>query len=263
MVRALFVLALLAAGFGCGSEPEQAAPEKPGRYARPDFEKLWREMERLPGDDGPSGKGNPVEDMVSGAPEGSAYRALWAAVAKAEEAGLYELYGVERSWPPELGGYDAMFFVRTAGGVSCFHAMGTLHESRADTNTVPSLPVSAERFEKLRTRIGIELPFPLPSAIDSVVYDGVWVLVHAYRDGRSHSALWYSPYGGWLPLREDVARNVNRYPIVAFTGALSAATPSGLYPRYQLPLEGEVPENEKWQYDDAEVYKRLPGHEPR
>ena len=113
----------------------------------------------------------------------------------------------------------------------------------------------------MRRRIGIELPFPLASSMMSQIDDGAWTLLHIYRQGESHSALWYAPYPA-SSLREVVARSVNRYPILAVLGALSAAAPSRLYPRNESPIDESIPDDELWEFDAAEVYGRLPGYGP-
>ena len=252
------MLALLAA---CGSESTVPA-EQPGRYTRPDFAKLWREMEMPPGDFEERGEGNPMERAAS-AEEAyrAAYRALWRSVESAEEQGLLELYGMESATNGDPG-YRALFFVRTAKGVSCLYAHGDLHKSRADKETIPALPVPEAAFERLRRRVGIEIPFPLASSMTSQIDDGAWALLHVYRDGKLHSALWYAPYDDPSALREGAARSVNLHPIVAVIGALSAAAPPRLYPRDEVPMDREISDEEWWEYDAAEVYGRLPGYGP-
>ncbi|MFQ5844652.1 MAG: hypothetical protein ACE5JG_06635 [Planctomycetota bacterium] len=255
MARAFPVLLLVVAA-GCGSDPDPVAVEQPGRYARPDFAKLWREMEVPSGDDW-RGAGNPIQKI---APPG-AYQALWKSVERAEEAGLFELYGFESANTNE-GDYEALLFVRTAEGVTCLSANGDFHDSRPDRNTVPAHAVSAEAYARLRTRVAVEVPFPIVSSMTSRVEDGSWYLFHVYREGKSHAALWYEPWEEAERTREGLADFGKRQPVLAMRGALWAAAPPELFPRDDPGPEGDIPDDELWQFDRLEVYGRAPGYRP-
>ena len=243
--------------------PVSEAPEETsGRYQRPDFAALWRTMEFHPEErpEDYADAGNVIEKLASSPKEfRAAYRAVWAGVAKAEEKGLLELYGIERADTGE-GSYGATFFIRTREGVSCLYANGDLHKVRSDKATVPTHPVSIEAFDLLRRRVAIEIPFRVASSMRSPVDDGSWVLLHVYRKGESHAALWYAPIENPDFTREGELEYATRHPILAVQSALWAAAPHQLFPRKEPPPD-DFPEEDLWQFDDREVYSRTPGYE--
>ena len=256
----LFFLTLAACGPGVEPEPREPAM-KPGRHTHPDFPKLWREMELVPGGIDERGEGNPIEQLASDGSV-SAYRALWAAVGKAEEAGLYALYGFERANTNEPS-YEALFCVRTSGGeYTCLYANGDLHDERPDQTTVPARRVPLPSFGLLERLAAFHVPFEHPASMTSRMEDGSWYLFHVFVRGESHSALWYEPLEEVARTREDIADYAKRRPVLALRSALWAAAPPELFPRDESP-DGDIPDDEFWQYDAAEVYRRTPGYTPR
>ena len=265
MVRALVVLALLAAAVGCGSEPEQAAAEQPGRYTRPDFAKLWQQMEMPPSWDEYRGKGNPVRQLTEMG-EAEVYEALWKSVARAEEVGLLELYGMESN--ATEGGYQALFFVRTSGGeVTCFYANGDWHNERPDKTTVPARQAWLASFRGLARSAALHVPFEHPASMTAMLRtdDGAWYLFHVFRNGESHAALWHAPWEEPERTREGIVDFAKRRPVLALQDALWAAAPPEMFPRERVEWDDalKVPEKEAWQFDELDVYGRAPGYAPR
>ena len=263
MVRALVVVALFAAPVGCGAEPEQAAAEQPGRYTRPDFAKLWQQMEKPPGDTA-RGEGNPVQQIAE-IGEAEVYRALWKSVERAEKAGLFELYGMERIGTNE-GGYEALFFVRTGSlDRTCFYANGDLHNERPDKTTIPARRAPASSFRLLQQWAAAHVPFAHPSSMTSQTEGGGWYLFHVYRDGKSHSALWYAPWEEPELTREGIVDFAKRRPVLALQDVLWAAAPPAMFPRESVEWDDalKVPKEKAWEFDELDVYGRAPGYAPR
>ena len=162
--------------------------------------------------------------------------ALWAAVAKAEEDGMTELYGVELFGISEPY-YQAVFILRTNSGCSCLFADQGLHRFRDNTGTVPSYPVSLSVLARLRKRVDAELPLEKLTTLKGPAMQGEVMLVHILRKDVSTSALWHAPPGDWdleeralLEFRED-------FPIDTIYRALWAAAPAVFFGREDRPLD--------------------------
>ncbi len=99
--------------------------------------------------------------------------------------------------------------------------------------------------------------------------DGGWYLFHVFRNGESHAALWHEPWEEPERTREGIIDFAKRRPVLALQDALWAAVPPEMFPRervegddgFKVPLE--VPDDERWQFCDIEVYGRAPGYAPR
>jgi hypothetical protein len=249
------ILILLAALVAACAPTSTEAPEKPGRYVRPDVPKLLAEaVRREPTEDGPEDFANWGKLWM----ERPVYRAVWSAIEKAEERGLHELYGVEMFLAGESTDYEALFFLRTAEGTTCLYGRHDLHAARPDPATVPCRPVPAGVLEKLRARVAVEVPFPIRSDRTSQVLDGADFLIHVFRDGESHAALWYEPRFEPHAGRELVAEGARAHPVVAVLGALWAAAPPEHF-HYDWDLT-ELPDDRLWESDAQEVYGRAPGY---
>jgi len=220
----LIILAVLAAACGGASDqPEGDANPVTGSYSWPDYASLLQEAKI---DDFDFADGEPLA-FVKALP---ACRAVWAAVDKAGANGLLELYGFEWFGGGDLG-YQAIFILRTGKGAKCIYAYDELHEARTDPLTVPSHPVDLAALEKLRRRVGAEVPFPIPASSQEQVLDGSiicggsYVALHVYQDGQPHTALWFQPHDWTDAKRLAVAEKARAHPVQAVLGAIWAAAP--------------------------------------
>jgi len=161
----------------------------------------------------------------------TAYQALWDTVRLAEEAGLRELYGMETFVRADVDYQGQLYVLLEDGRAFWLFADGDLHENgREDTSTVPAWPVGSEAFAKLRQRVAVELPLAGPANLTREVFDGGFYLLHAYKDGQSHSALWYEPTD-FRDFDRDLRReSVEAFPAVSMIGALWAAIPLDALP---------------------------------
>lgn len=254
MKMTLPVLLLLAA-VSCGQAAEPTG-DAPGKYARPDIAKLLAEAKRLePAEERPEDYSGWLE-FWSNEP---VYRAVWSSIERAEERGLHEMYGVEEFVAGEGTDYEALFFLRTGRKITCLYGRMDLHPERPDQGTVPAAAVKPEVLALLRRRVKPEVPFVLLSSEMSQTLDGAYVLVHVFRKGKSHAALWYSPEPEHERTRESIEEHAEARPVLAIRGALWAAAPPDLFPRDRFVVD--LPDERLWEGFDQEVYNRAPGYE--
>ncbi len=260
-MKAWLFIILVAFTVACGGAsdgPEEAPEPVPGSYAWPDYASLLAAAKI---DDFDLADGEPLAH-VKAMP---ACQAVWAAVDKAGSNGLLELYGFE--WfGGGAGGYQAIFIMHTGKGAKCIYAYDEVHEFRTDPLTVPSHPVDLAALDKLRRRVGAEVPFPIPASSQEQVVDGSiicggsYVALHVYQDGQPYTALWFQPRDHAETNRWSVAENARAYPVRAVLGAIWAAAPPGLFP-FAHDEYDDLPGDRKWEADDAEFYKRMPAYE--
>ena len=244
-MRSLVIFVVAGTLLACDSDPG-APGAAPARYTRPDIIELLSEVDTT-ADTGLDV--DSVRGMATSLWTQPAAQALWAGVKRAEERDLTELYGVEIFGIGEPG-YDAVFFVRTAAGRAyCLLANDESQASRVEVDSVPAMPLETKAFEQLRRRVAVELP--LPKKVDLFVdaYDGGLYILHLYRDGESHHAIWYEPQASWDRYRGMAENYVNCYPVASIVNALFAAVPAERLP---------TPRDRGW-------YDRTPGFpgEPR
>jgi hypothetical protein len=211
------------AGIGCaGASPEREAA---GRYARPDLDRL------LSGTD-PCGAGSAgaASDAIRETQDRAAVRAVWAAVAAAESAGLVELYGQETFGLGEAS-YRALFFVRTSDGrCRALFADADFHDAfRAGVDTVPCLPVPPATMELLRARIAPEIP-PQTRPFEQGISDEMVTLLHLFVNGRSYAAALPTSTSRVSTDREDLERFQSDYGSHSIVDALWAAAPLAFFP---------------------------------
>lgn len=255
MRRALLITILVALSWSGCAPTSSDTDGSAGLYERPDIPRLLAEARRLePTDETPEDHARWIDLWA----EFSAYGAVWEAVARAEKLGLRELYGVEMFRSGDFD-YEALFFLRTTGDTSCIYAKGTLHEKRPDPGTVPALDVTAAVLDKLRARVGAELPFRVTADLTSQVMDGATFVVHVFRDRGSHAALWYEPQTFFERTREGVREHADARPVLTVIGALWAAAPQELFPVDWY--RDDLPEDRLWESDPQEVYDRAPGYD--
>jgi hypothetical protein len=224
-MRRLAVLVISVLG-ACTQSPEPTAPLSP--YRRPVIEEVLKRADFA--DD--LGVGQEFDRDAGHTQRGrTAYQALWDTVKQAEEAGLRELYGMETFVRPDVSYRGQLYVLLEDGRAFWLFADGDFHEhGREDTSTVPAWPVGSDAFAKLRQRIAVELPLTGPAKLTTRVFDGGFYLLHAYKDGQSHSALWLDP-ADYKEFDRDLHREfVEAFPALSVIGALWAAIPLDALP---------------------------------
>ena len=221
-----FAVLLLSVLGACTQSPEPPPPLSP--YRRPAIEDLLKNAVVA------EGKGvdrDFVRDAVRTQRGQTASQALWDTVKLAEEAGLRELYGLETFGGGQRDYWGQLFLLLEDGRAFWLFADIHLHENgREDISTVPAWPVGSDTFAKLRQRIAAELPLKGPANLTSAVLDGGVYLLHAYKDGQSHCALWYEPKDFREFDRDWHRGHVEVVPVLNFIGALWAAIPVDAMP---------------------------------
>lgn len=219
----LFCLCVMAA---CGDSGGDGAPESASqRFARPSVKAMLVHLRA--GEQGGLDR-DEVSRIIEREWASPAARSFWAAVERASERGLRDLYAIETFHG--LGGYEVVALLRTTSKGVCLYGNSEWHESRDDPNSIPYADVGDSALEQVARRVRPHIPPERKVSLAGEEKEGALVLIHILQDGVPTSLLRYAP-ASELPFEESLLSAFQRdYEVDALRRAIYASVPDSILP---------------------------------